>query len=241
MSASSSAVVRREHHPARFSKEIVDAFRDLLPAGIHVHDPFGGDGVRLGHLCTELGLTFSGTEIEPEFIIDTRVRKGDSTKARTYPRQDRWPYWIVTSPVYPNGMADHWEAKDKSKRKTYRWVLAQLLGYDRPLHKNNQARYGYRGTKRGGRSIKRSQYWRIARECAEHWVFADRIVLNVSDFMHSNTDVEPAVQDWIDMLVDMGWKIERDIDVSTRRYKNGSDESRDQRVEHERVIVFQRA
>jgi hypothetical protein len=49
-----------------------------------VHDPFAGTGERLGALCDTLGLTFTGTEIEPEFARDRRVHAGDSAEAGTY-------------------------------------------------------------------------------------------------------------------------------------------------------------
>src|SRR5690606_14377285 len=96
---------------------------------------------RLGELCDRLGLVFTGTELEPEFIADPRVRPGDSTMAQTYPAHE---HAVVTSPAYPNGMTDHFRARDASRRHTYRQALATVLGHDRPLHPNNMGRWGNR-------------------------------------------------------------------------------------------------
>lgn len=115
-------------HPAPYSPEVLDVLSALITdiaAGRvnrhpklgalpiepirHVHDPFAGEGARLGALCDALGVTFSGTELEAPFIIDPRVKHGNSTKRGTYPRRR---HVIVTSPVYPNGVADHFEARD---------------------------------------------------------------------------------------------------------------------------------
>lgn len=227
-----------EIHPARFSKRIIETIDTMLgdlPPHLVIHDPYAGSGERLGALCDGLGRTFSGTEIERPFIIDKRVKWGNSTKPATYPKHR---FVIVTSPVYPNGMADDFKAKDASKRKTYRQARASIVGKDEPLAHDNMGKWGYRGTKRGGTSSKRQQYWRIARDVAQCWLMADAVILNVSDFISKDSGVEPLVNDWIEMLTSLGWKVRRDIAVVTPRMKNGSDESRDQRVEAERVILF---
>lgn len=231
--------VRKDLHPARFSKEIITRLRSILEPGVHLHDPFGGSGVRLGKLADEIGCSFSGTELAPAFIIDPRVVHGDATVRGTYPRKRRW--WIVTSPVYPNGIADSWKISDASSRTTYRSRQTEILGEDRDFHENNQARYGYRGTKRDGQSQKRQHYWRIARESVLHWSRAERVILNVSDFKHSNGEIEPFTKDWISLMKENGWSLVRHHKVATPRNRKGSKKSQVERMPFESVLVFERA
>lgn len=81
-----------DEHPSQYSPEVLRAMTPVLARlNMAVHDPFAGTGVRLGQLCDRLGLTFTGAEIEPEFIVDPRVRHADSTWPGSYPDQ---PYII---------------------------------------------------------------------------------------------------------------------------------------------------
>lgn len=218
-------------HPARFSQPVLDALTlIIMEHGVHVHDPFAGTGERLGQLCDSIGVSFSGTEIEPEFIADPRVWPGDSTDPATYPDAQTWI--VVTSPVYPNGMTDHFKAKDASKRHTYRQGLAEITGEDRPLHPNNMGRYG-----NAHRRSRRSQdtHFEIARRCIEWW--PDVAVINVKDVSATNYFV-PVGRMWADLMVERGWRLasEQHIHCPGQRYgANG-----DQRADCEYVLVFNR-
>lgn len=227
-------------HPARFSKIIVEMMQIMVLPGIHLHDPFAGTGERLGALADKLGCTFSGTEIEASLIIDRRVVRGDATDPETYPDGR---YWIVTSPVYANGVSDHFRASDRSKRKTYRQAVATLEGADRPLHVNNMGRYGYRGTKRDGVSGKRFAYWDIARRSVANWKGAERVILNVSDFISGTDDdgedvIEPHVEDWLALMESEGWMPLSVTPVATPRMRHGSDGSRERRMPNEIIAVL---
>ena len=68
----------------------------LIPTGEHVHDPLAGPGLRLGHVCGQLGATFRGSDIETWPSRDGRVVVADVRDPFIYPRQ---PFTIVTSPV----------------------------------------------------------------------------------------------------------------------------------------------
>lgn len=223
-------------HPARFSPEVIDRFRTIIPRGAHLHDPFAGDGVRLGALADELLCTFTGTEIEPCFIIDPRVQPGDSTNLLTYP-VGRRGFIIATSPVYPNGVADSWKAADPSRRRTYRSAVAAIEGADRELHENNMGRYGYRGTRLT--NPKRLAYWRLARRAVACWREAGvRVaIVNVSDFM-SRGLTEPVVAEWRATLGAFGFEHITEHAVKTRRDRGNA--NADKRVEHE-VILTARA
>lgn len=241
-------------HPARFSKEVVDTLVGLLQSlnamdkavgrrpGLWIHDPFAGTGERLYEIASRLDppAEYSGTEIEKEFIVVHTselgsVFQGDACDPRRYPGN---PYIIVTSPAYPNGMADSWAAQDPSKRKNYRAALREITGEDRELHENNQGRYGYRGTT--AKSKKRAEYWRIAREAVANWDKASLVIVNVSDFIYSKRGVdhtEPVVQEWADLLQEFGWLTYR-VPVGTRRMRHGANS--DKRVPAEWILVGSR-
>lgn len=248
-------------HPARFSDEVVDLFVEIINHEIteanmmplpHLWDPFAGTGEALGDIARRcepfpgIWLPYGGTEIEPEFIVDPNIMQGDATLSYYYPPalsaggvlEGVGRFIIVTSPVYPNGIADSWKMADASKRYTYQRAKNDLAGAHVELHTNNQGRYGYRGTKRGGASKRREQYWRVAREALCWWAPADMILLNVSDFKHSNGQIEPLVTDWRCLLKEFGWTHLIEHPVATNRMKNGA--NADERVEHEVIVVAKR-
>lgn len=233
-------------HPARYSESIVAYLKTQLDADMHVHDPFAGTGEFLGALADEIGFEFSGTEIEQCFIRDKRVKVGDSTKQKTYPKKMGWVG--VTSPVYPNGVADNFASSENEvkpwKRNTYRHaVVAATGGQQTELLPNDMGAFGYRGTSRDGRSLKRQAYWDLACSCMFHWDTARMFILNVSDFVYSKGGedyIEPVTQDWVDLMGDYGWKMHAAEFIVTPRYGNASDDSRDQRMDSEAVVTFTR-
>lgn len=241
---SAASIPNPTGHPARFSGAIVARLRLALfvhyPAKYQrpfIFDPFAGTGERLAEL---LGFDFEGggVELHSKFIVNRKlVKVGDATKAKSYPKNRR--FIIVTSPVYPNGIAESWKISDTdtSTRNTYAAALAALDGTPKA---NDMGVFGYRGTKRGGRSIKRAAYWELAEQAVEQWTANDncaRIYLNVSDFLSSN-EVEPLVADWRKLLRDHGWTIVATYRVRTPRHR-GNDNA-DQRVASESIIVAER-
>lgn len=249
-------------HPARFSDEVVDLFVEIINHEVteanmmplpHLWDPYAGTGEALADIAARcipfpsISLPYGGCEIEAEFIVDDHILHGDATQAGFYPPalsaariiDGVGRFIVVTSPVYPNGMGDNHVPQDASKRYTYRVTKIALTGKpDAELHVNNQGRYGYRGTKRHGISKRRQEYWRIARESIRWWETADMILLNVSDFKHSNGQIEPLVTDWRCLLKEFGWTNVVEHPVGTRRNGNGA--NRDERVEHEAILVAKR-
>lgn len=247
-------------HPARFSDEVVDLFVEIINHEVTdwfnppiLWDPYAGTGEALADIADRCRVTdawplpYGGTEIEAEFIVDPRVIIGDATFEMNYPPRltaagvlEGNGRWIcVTSPVYPNGVADNHAPQDASKRYFYRKTKIDLTGNpSAELHVNNMGRYGYRGTKRGGISKRRAEYWRIARESVVHWSTADMVLLNVSDFKHSNGQIEPLVTDWRCLLKEHGWTHLIEHPVATARMRNGA--NADQRAEHEVIVVAKR-
>ncbi len=120
-------------HPAKFSLMVWDVIVTLadfyVPAlqGAFVLDPFAGTGII--HRLRSLGYETLGVEIEPEWAhMSPYTVVGDATNL---PVRTASVDLIVTSPTYGNRMADHHNAKDGSKRNTYKHTLG------RDLHPNN--------------------------------------------------------------------------------------------------------
>lgn len=223
-------------HGAQFSPEIIAAFEMLIDPSYPQHDPFAGPGKRLGDLADRLGFLLTGTEIELSFIEDKRIRHGDATDITTYPAV---PFHVVTSPAYPNGMSDHWEAKDDSDRNTYRAWIKEIEGADRELHEHNMGRYGYRGT--GPQSRKRQEYWKLAIDTVHCWAGCERALVNVSDFIWSkdgHETREPVVAGWKLVLEQEGFRTVRIHHVETQRNSYGANGT--VRVESEAIIDVRR-
>lgn len=143
-------------HPARYTPAIIDALEPVIGHyGLPVHDPFAGTGERLGELCDRLGVSFTGADLEVWRDRDRRVAQGDALDPCAYPAG---PHLIVTSPTYGNGVNDNHDARDGSRRHTYRAALG------RPLREHNTGRYGIR---RGKASW--SRYWDLNTRAVRLW------------------------------------------------------------------------
>lgn len=216
--------VTAEKHPAPFSEPIVETLRRLLPmwvpTSVLVHDPFAGEGVRLGRLCDQLGYTFSGSDLELWRDGDRRVVLGDATDAASYPTRR---FVVVTSPTYNNGVNDHFVPRDVSDRMTYR-VAA---GHE--LHENNTGRYSGRGSKAAEHT-----YWRITRESVAHW--PELTIVNVKDSMRGRK-LYPFVELWRALLIEHGYSLTQ-LDVPCPGWRVGT--NHEARVETEAIIVARR-
>lgn len=209
-------------HPAPFTDSIIERLADLIPANIPVgyviHDPFAGEGIRLGALCDRIGYPFTGTDLEAWLDADPRVIVGDSTDPGTYPL---FPCAIVTSPTYNNGVNDHFAPKDASRRLTYR------VRAGHPLHENNTGRYSGRGSKRGEEA-----YWRITRDAVKCW--PDRALVNVKDSIRRKTEVYPLVALWTDLLIENGYEVEQ-VDVPCPGWRFGTNSQA--RLDTEAILI----
>jgi hypothetical protein len=215
-------------HPARYTEAILAAVADIVACGSHVHDCYAGTGERLGRLADRHGWTFTGTEIEASFIVDQRVAHGDATDPITYPTTE---HVIITSPAYPNGMADDFAAANPTKRNTYRAAIHRIEGADRRLHPNSMGQYGYRPGRRVAE--KKAAYWRLARATVTCWT-ASRVLVNVKDFIHSKGVVEPVVEPWAELLAEHGYRVADRIVVETSGQRFGANRHR---VDHEVILV----
>lgn len=208
-------------HPARYTPAIIDALGLIIEEhGLPVFDPFAGTGERLGELCDALGVAYSGTDLEEWPGRDPRVAQGDATDEASYPVG---PHLVATSPTYGNGLADHFEARDGSRRYTYRAALG------RPLHENNTGRYGRRA---GLRSW--STYWSLNTEAVRLWAALGwPAAVNVKDFIHAGERV-PLVDLWALLLENRGYRITRRLEVPCPGIRHGANSAA--RVDHEVIL-----
>lgn len=116
-------------HPAKFSDPLMPIFdTHLRREDKDILDPFAGTG-RIHELAFQ-GRHTTGIEIEAEWaglhpgtICANSLELMAEWRALERPLFDA----VVTSPCYGNRMADHHDARDTSKRNTYRHALGRPL------------------------------------------------------------------------------------------------------------------
>lgn len=208
-------------HPAKFTDTILDAIAPHIRPGWRVLDPFAGTG-RIHALAERCGATSVGVEIEPEWAeLHPLTVVGNAL--------DLPADWtcsfdaVVTSPTYGNRMADHHEAKDSSRRITYRHTLGRALNEEN----SGKLQWGKRYREFHERA------WAEAARVARH-----RIILNASD--HIRAGERQHVTSWhVDTIEALGFVPVGIHEVPTPRMRLGANASL--RVAHEYVVVFDRA
>lgn len=208
-------------HPAKFTDSILDAVRPFLPGVGTVLDPFAGTGKV--HLLATPTLRTVGVEIEPEWA--TMHPSTVVGNALALPFGDNTFDAIVTSPTYGNRMADHHEARDGSKRMTYRHTLG------RKLHEANS------GAMQWGREYKEFHLatWREALRVLRP---GGTFVLNCSDHVRKGEVQRVTMWHW-QALWTFGLRTVAVRKVATPRMRYG--QNGNTRVAHEWVIVMRAA
>ena len=194
-------------HPAKFSESIMKVIAQVLVTdlgvGGNVLDPFAGTG-RIHQLRPHF--TTTGIEIEKEWAaMSPHTLLGTALEL---PFSDGKFDAICTSPTYGNRMADHHNAKDSSKRITYRHKLGH------PLHPDNSGQMQW--------GVVYRQFHRQA------WLEAIRVLrpgglflLNISD--HIRKGVVQEVSRWhSELLIELGLMFLKRIDILTPRMRFGS-------------------
>jgi len=211
-------------HPAKYTDSFIPKFAELLNGCANVLDPFGGVG-KLA-LIKEHG--FNGkvvcNEIEPEWVESSEydVDQWSVGDAANLQFANNEFDAICTSPTYGNRMADHFEAKDGSKRITYRHFLG------RPLDENNTGRMQW------GKKYKQ-KHIEIYQECLRVLKPNGLMIVNVSDHIRKGQVV--AVVEWHKQaLLNFGMKLIDEIKIETPRM--GFGQNAKSRVQHECILVF---
>lgn len=208
-------------HPAKFSDSIIAEIAGWLEPGWVVLDPFAGVG-RVHELAELAGVTTVGLEIEREWAEAHPLTICGDVFA--HPFMPNTFDAIVTSPTYGNRMADHHNAKDGSKRITYRHTLG------RPLHPNNSGQLQW-GLKY--REFHDRAYRSILTTLKPGGFF----ICNVSD--HIRKSVVQPVSSWhAACLASNGLTPVEYVPVSTPRMRRG--QNHEARVANEWVLVFQK-
>lgn len=176
-------------------------------------DPFAGVGS-----LHALGLPTWGIELEYEWASQhPRNIVGD---ALHLPFADDSFDAVVTSPVYGNRMSDHHEAKDSSKRNTYRHTLG------RPLTKGSSAVLQWGAEYRAFHK----RAWREMLRVLDGW-----FILNCSDHIRKGKQVH--VVDWHRQCAEsVGFKFRQEITVVTKRNRQG--QNHELRVDSESILLF---
>lgn len=209
-------------HPAKYNQKMLDLFSHLLIGYNFILDPFAGTGEALLSIRPDAWLN----EIEPRWAsiskkLTPRSFVGDATDL---PWRDGFFDAIVTSPVYGNRMSDHHEAKDTSKRNTYRHVLGEAL---QPRN-TGQMQWGeeYRELHK--------QAWK---ECYRVLRLHGRFILNIKDHIRKGELVE--VTRWhTQALCSLGFEHRETHNITLPGNRQGA--NFDLRVDWEHVLVFRK-
>lgn len=204
-------------HPAKFAQAHLDAIVEILGDNpdLYVLDPFAGIGT-----VHQLPYRTVGVEIEPDWAKqhpDTIIGNAVNTP------YDRDTFdAIVTSPCFGNRMADHHEAKDDSKRHTYRHYLGHKLanGSSAGLQWGNDYRHLHN----------------------EAWVEAKRVlkpggtlILNIKDHIRGG-EIQHVTKWHTDTCKTIGYQPANTIIIPATGLPHGT--NADKRIPHETLLVF---
>lgn len=206
-------------HPAKYSNALLPVLAVLLTPARRVLDPFAGVGklraIRPDAFLLELEYPWAAQAAQPQ----GRAICGN---ALSLPFAPGTFDAICTSPTYGNRMADHHEAKDASRRNTYRHALGQ------PLHPDNSGAMQWGEAYRAFHRAAWDECWRVLRP-------GGRLILNISD--HIRAGQRARVSDWhTETLGDLGFSFVRSWAIPTPRNRQGANGAA--RVDYESVYLF---
>ena len=221
-------------HPARYSPTVLAALTvwvlaeaDRLGRPVEVLDPFAGAGrihtLAAGHPDR---VRTTGVELEREWAdahpgtVCADMRDALATGGAAVGPWDV----IATSPTYGNRMADHHEARDASRRNTYRHRLGRELTA------------GNSGALQWGPEYRTFHADAWAR-CAAVLRPGALLLVNVSDHIRKGSRV--AVADWHAATLDaLGLVAVERLPIPTPRLRYGANGAA--RVEAEELLVYRR-
>jgi tRNA G10 N-methylase Trm11 len=178
-------------------------------------DPFAGTGK-----VHALPYPTVGVELEPEWATmhpDTIM-----ASALDMPFSNNHFDAVVTSPCYGNRMADHHEAKDTSRRNTYRHALG------RALHEDNAGQLQWGDKYRQFHKRAWAEVNRVTR-------LGGLLILNISDHIRKGALV-PVTAWHFDHLIHNGWAYREREQIATPRLRQGANHAL--RCDVESIMLF---
>lgn len=205
---------REKEFPAKYSDSLMLFLQDELRGYEKILDPFAGTG-KIRTVRPDAYLL----EIEPEWAEIRGATVGDALEL---PWPNNYFDAVVTSPTYGNRMADHHNAKDGSKRNTYRHTLG------RELSPHNS------GAMQWGKKYRTFHYtaWDEVRRVLKP---DGKFILNISDHIRKGRQIQVTRFHRL-LLLQLGFTVERDYRISTPR--NGQGQNGKVRVPFESILVF---
>lgn len=207
-------------HPAQYTGALLPVVVRMLAGARRILDPMAGKGQRLDGIRPLLpGAELYGIEIEDWGDQVPWVQPG-SVLALPWPAGHFDA--ICVSPPYGNRMADHHNARDGSRRHTYRHALG------RALHPDNA------GGLQWGEAY-RDFHRRAWREAVRVLEPGGRFVLNCKDHIRKGA-VQPVTAWHIDTLAGLGLTVVRREEIKTPGQRHGAHAQR--RVDFESVVLL---
>ncbi len=220
-------------HPAPFTDVIIERFAHIVgeyvaereTKSVQILDPFAGIGGihKIPGLLGPVSVAVEtvGVEIEENWAnAHPLTLVGDAT---ALPFVDDSFDFVMTSCCYGNRMADHHDAKDDSKRITYRHC------YGEELQENNAGMMQWTDAKY--KTLHRKAWMEARRVLKPDGIF----VLNISNHIRKGKIMR--VVEWhLATLLDMGLSVEYVERIHTPRM--GFGQNGQLRVNHEHIIVM---
>jgi hypothetical protein len=125
---------------------------------------------------------------------------------------------IATSPTYGNRFADHHNAKDTSKRRSYTHDLRHSTGdAEYHLSSSNTGLHAFHASGNAYKVLHQLVWAEMTRVAAPGCIF----LLNVSDYIHRGV-VQPVTLWHLNTLTAMGWQWTWARAVETPRMRHGA-------------------
>jgi DNA modification methylase len=206
-------------HPAKFTAKHLNSVIEILGDNpkLLILDPFAGIGT-----IHDLPYMTTGIEIEPEWAYQRVGTAVGSALNTGY--EDEYFDAVVTSPCFGNRMADHHNAKDGSKRHTYRHYLG------RELTKGSAA------TMQWGEEYKHfhTEAWLEAKKILK---VGGLLIINIKDHIREGK-IQHVTQWHADACSKVGFNQIDTIIIPVSGMTHG--ENAEQRIPHESLLVFQK-